>query len=86
MGVPPVMTFGGKGEAVVDGETGFCAEPNNPSSIAEHVNVLLDDVELRTRMGHAARMIVEREFSSQRVAATLGELYLSGASALPRPE
>jgi len=85
MGVPPVMTFGGKGEAVIHGETGFCAEPNNPASIAEYVNRLLDDDDERHRLGTAARAIVEDEFSSQRVAATLTELYVGGPSALPRP-
>ena len=85
MRLAPVMTFGGEGEAVIHGETGFCAEPNDPTSIAEYVNLLLDDDELRERISAAARRIVETDFSSRRVADTLSILYQHGPSALPLP-
>jgi glycogen synthase len=75
MGCAPVITFGGEGEAVVHGETGFCAEPRNPDSIAKHVIGILKDPQLKERLGQAARKRVEAEFSAQQVARSLEKLY-----------
>ncbi len=77
-----VITFGGEGEAVVHGESGRWARPNDPASIAEHVVELLDAPEERRRLGEAARQRVERDFSADRVAATLGRLYEEGPRAI----
>lgn len=73
-----VMSFGGEGEAVIHAETGFCAEPRDSDSIAEYVIELLRQPQLRQRFGKAARQRVESEFSAQRVAETLGDVYESG--------
>lgn len=70
-----VIAFGGEGEAVIHGETGFCAEPRSATSIARFVTQILADSELRHRLGAAARLHVEREFSAQAVARSLGDLY-----------
>ena len=70
-----VITFGGKGEAVIHGESGFCAEPRNPDSIAEFVIKILQAPELQRTLGEAARRRIEEEFSAQRVARVLGTLY-----------
>jgi glycosyltransferase involved in cell wall biosynthesis len=73
-----VMSFGGEGEAVIHGETGFCATPRDSDSIAAYVIELLKQPELRKRLGRAARQRVESEFSAQRVAETLGKVYETG--------
>lgn len=73
-----VMSFGGEGEAVIHAETGFCAEPRDSDSIATYVIELLKQPELRQRFGKAARQRVADEFSAQRVAKTLAEVYESG--------
>ena len=70
-----VITFGGKGEAVIHGTTGFCAEPRNPDSIAHFVIQILQNSELQHSLGEAARRRVEEEFSAQRVATSLGAVY-----------
>jgi glycosyltransferase involved in cell wall biosynthesis len=70
-----VITFGGEGEAIIHGESGFAAEPRNPASIAKYVIQILENPELKARLGGAARRRVEEEFSAQRVARSLGELY-----------
>jgi glycosyltransferase involved in cell wall biosynthesis len=70
-----VMTFGGDGEAVIDGESGFCATPRDPASIARFTTKALLDPELRRRVGRAARQRVTDHFSAQRVADALGALY-----------
>lgn len=72
-----VITFGGKGEAVIHGESGFCAEPRNPASIADHVTQILQNPDMQRSFGEAARRRVEEEFSAQRVARVLGQLYRS---------
>ncbi|WP_161569305.1 glycosyltransferase [Candidatus Oscillochloris fontis] len=77
MGRAVVITFGGKGEAVVHGESGFCAEPHNPASIAQYVIEILSRPELQAQFHRAARERVEDVFSAQRVAKVLGELYVS---------
>lgn len=70
-----VITFGGKGEAVVHGESGFCAEPRNAASIAEYVIQILQNPALEQTLGEAARRRIEAEFSAQQVARSLGALY-----------
>lgn len=70
-----VITFGGKGEAVVHGESGFCAEPRNAASIAEFVIQILQQPELKRTLGEAARQRVQAEFSAQQVARSLSALY-----------
>jgi glycosyltransferase involved in cell wall biosynthesis len=70
-----VITFGGKGEAVIHGESGFCAEPRNADSIAEYVIQILQQPELKRALGKAARQRIEAEFSAQQVARSLSALY-----------
>lgn len=70
-----VITFGGDGEAIVDGESGLFARPNDPGHLAATIERLLDDSAFRSRIARAARERVEGHFSSTRVAADLGALY-----------
>jgi phosphatidylinositol alpha-1,6-mannosyltransferase len=73
-GVPQVAgDSGGAGEAVSDGETGFVVStPDDPVAVADALAVLLDDADLRARMGEAARRRAEADFSYDRLAQTLG--------------
>ncbi len=73
-----VITFGGDGEAVVHGESGYDAQPHDPDSLAHYINLILQDPEHGRLLGAAARARVEDHFSAQRVAQSLGELYLGG--------
>jgi glycosyltransferase involved in cell wall biosynthesis len=73
-----VITFGGKGEAVIHDESGYCAEPHNPASIAHFVTEILSNPQRQQAFGEAARQRVEQEFSAQRVAKVLGTVYLQG--------
>lgn len=78
-----VITFGGEGEAVIHGESGFCAEPRDPTSIASFVVRILAEPGLKGKLGAAARTRVETDFSAQGVARALGVLYESGRLATP---
>ena len=73
-----VITFGGDREAIQHGVSGFCARPHDPRSIAEFVNTLLDDPGRRQEIGRRARVRVERDYCSARVARELEQLYRGG--------
>ncbi len=85
MGKACVMTFGGEGEAVIHGESGFSAEPHDPASIASYVLKLLDEPDLRRQIGRSARTRVETHFSAAQVATTLGRLYRFGMRSVEHP-
>ncbi len=75
-GKPVVGTcFGGTPEIVVDGETGYIANPLDPEGYAERLVRLLEDPALRTRMGEAGRRRVETCFSLTRQADAVEEVY-----------
>jgi glycosyltransferase involved in cell wall biosynthesis len=71
-----VMTFGGPGEAVIHDETGLCAEPKNPRSIADNVIRILLDAGVQRRLANAARQRIEECFSARVTARRLEEIYL----------
>lgn len=74
-GLPPIITFCGPEEAVVPGETGLCAAPEDPSSLADALAQLAGDDALRCRLGSSAAAHVARQFSTTRVAGDLLDLY-----------
>jgi len=55
-------------ELVTDGETGYVVPPRDPAALRDRVGRLLEDAELATRLGDAARRRVERNFSWDGVA------------------
>jgi phosphatidylinositol alpha-1,6-mannosyltransferase len=73
-GVPSVAgDSGGAAEAVEDGKTGVVvSEPESALAVARALGRLLDDPELVSRQGQAARHRVETEFAYDRLAARLG--------------
>lgn len=65
---PMVATaVGGNPETVVDDETGFLTPPKNPDALCDAMARLVENPELRRRMGSAARLRVERLFTQQRM-------------------
>jgi glycosyltransferase involved in cell wall biosynthesis len=63
-GKPVVATrVGGIPEVVVDGQTGFLAEPGDAASLAERIQQLVDSPPLRTAMGERARERARAEFT-----------------------
>lgn len=55
---------GGPAEMIIDGESGFLVAPSNPQALAERLDTLVGDVELRKRMGANALKRMEEKFSS----------------------
>ena len=65
-GLPVVASrVGGIPEAVVDGETGLLVAPGDPEELAAALARLLDDPELRERLGAAGRSRVEKHFGRE---------------------
>jgi phosphatidylinositol alpha-1,6-mannosyltransferase len=73
-GVPQVAgNSGGAAEAVADGETGFVIdEPEDTQAVADAFAALLDDHDLRARMGERSRERVVEEFAYEVLARRLG--------------
>ena len=72
-GLPLVGTkHAGIPEIVRDGETGFLVEERDSEALARAIQQLLDDRDLRLKLGGSARRIVEQAFNSQAQAVALG--------------
>jgi glycosyltransferase involved in cell wall biosynthesis len=70
-----VITFGGDGEPVIDGETGLTAPPRDAAALAKAILRILLDPAFERQLGERARQRIETDFSSQSVATQLLVLY-----------
>lgn len=62
-------------EIVLPGENGLLVPPRDAEVLAAAINNLLEDAELRQRMGAAGRRLVEREFAQEIVIEQTLRLY-----------
>ncbi len=87
-GVPVVATTGGALPEVVgvSGETGLLVEPNDPSALVEAITRLLDDAELRARLGAAGRERVMHRFTWQVTARGTAACYDAILRGAPLPD
>jgi glycosyltransferase involved in cell wall biosynthesis len=87
-GVPVVATTGGALPEVVgtSGETGLLVEPNNPEALVDAIRSLLDDPELRERLGAAGRQRVIERFTWQVTARGTAACYDAILSHRPLPD
>lgn len=76
-GKPVVCTELGTGTSFVnvDGETGLVVPPRDPHALAAALARLLDDADLRARMGAAGRARVRQEFSLDKMATRVMRVY-----------
>jgi glycosyltransferase involved in cell wall biosynthesis len=75
-GTPVVGTrSGGLQETVIDGETGFLVEKNDPQALAQQILRLLTDDDLREKMGRAARCRALSTFTWELAASRVAGLY-----------
>ncbi len=59
--------IGGLKRIVVDKETGFLVEPGNVDELAAKIEILLDDVNLRKKMGQKARKRAEEKYDWNKI-------------------
>jgi glycosyltransferase involved in cell wall biosynthesis len=62
-------------EIVIDGETGFYAEPENPESFAEKILWFLSYREEAQNMGKRGREVVRKQFSAETMASAVLAIY-----------
>jgi rhamnosyl/mannosyltransferase len=86
-GLPCISTELGTGTSWVvrDGQTGLVVPPKQPQALAQAIDRLLSDAELRQRMGQAGRARVEAEFTHQRMIDRVERVYQEVLSAPGRP-
>lgn len=59
--------LGGLPFTVIDGQTGLLCEPGNPAELAQKIELLIDDPDLRERLGLQGRLRFVREYSWDRI-------------------
>ena len=75
-GAPTVATrVGGTPEALVDGQTGLLVAPGDSRELATAVGRLLDDRQMATRLGEAARRLIQDQFSVDRMVHSTEQRY-----------
>jgi len=75
-GLPVMATrVGGVPELVEDGVTGFLIPPKDPDALAKALQKLLNDPELRKRMGQASREKALKEFTLDRMLRETEKVY-----------
>jgi glycosyltransferase involved in cell wall biosynthesis len=76
IGLPVVSTtVGSIPDVVIDGETGFVVPPRDGPALAERTARLLDDADLRSRMGRQGRSMVERDYSLEHMLDRMEGVY-----------
>jgi glycosyltransferase involved in cell wall biosynthesis len=72
-------------EVVVDGVTGLLSPPLDAPALARNIRRLLEDEDLRRKMGQAARAKAERDYDWERVARRYAAVFerVAGATGLP---
>ncbi len=84
-GVPVVASnVGGTSELVADGVNGFLVPPGAPEALARRIRQLLDDPDLRTRLGRAGQDTVAGAFDVGRQTARLRRLFEAAIRATPQ--
>ena len=75
-GIPAVTTLNGSiDEAVIPDETALIVEPKNSASIAQAIQRLYDDTELRLRLGSAAGENASRQFSDTQMIDAMETIF-----------
>lgn len=66
----PIVTTDSVGcrDTVVEGKNGFIVPPHDPEKLAVALKKLIDDPELRKKMGRESRLIAERDYNVNHVA------------------
>jgi glycosyltransferase involved in cell wall biosynthesis len=67
-------TTGAIPEAVNEGVNGFLVPPNDPNALADHLQILVEQEELRERLGREGRQIAEVQFDLKRKGEKLSNL------------
>ena len=76
VGLPVVATrVGGVPELVIDGETGYLVDPDDPRELARAVDAVIVDPARHRRLGEAGAARVSAHFEARAVAGRMVRLY-----------
>jgi len=76
-GIPVIATrIGGNTEIISNGLNGFLVPPRSPREMAERILMLLENEELRKRIGRAARRTIEERYTWDKVSQRVLECYV----------
>ena len=76
MGLPVIATnIGGSLDQIADGVSGFLVPPSDPHALAEKIELLANDPELRRRMGAAGRERLAKNFSLTEMVKKIETVY-----------
>ncbi len=83
-GLPSIATnVEGNSEVISDGETGLLVPPRNPKSLAEAILKLLDDIELRHKIGANARKHITNNYDWKLVVDRIEAIYSAVTGSKP---
>lgn len=78
LGIPTIMTdIGGNRGLAIDGETGLVIPPRDPVAMAKAINKLVDQPELRAKIGPAGKAYVQEHYTVERSVKELMKVYES---------
>ncbi|MGE5307456.1 MAG: glycosyltransferase, partial [Deltaproteobacteria bacterium] len=66
---------GGTPEMIRDRENGFLFKTNDPEDLAQKLAALVQDRELRSRLGASARQVCVRDYSIERNVEAIQSVY-----------
>jgi len=85
-GLPVIgTTVGGIPELIVDGETGFLVPPADPAALCAAIERLMNDAELRTRLGQQAQQRARDLFDVESSSRRYEQLYSAFGDQRPEP-
>ena len=78
VGIPAIgFALDGTPEVVINGETGFTTPAEDIGMVSEYTAKLLDDPEMRQRLGNAGKAKVLEQFDWRKMADILEKEYIS---------
>jgi len=78
---PIVSNNGGMLEIIEEGKTGISINPQNSNDIAKKIIYLIENKEIREKMGFNARKSILEKFNAEKIGKLTEEIYLSAISA-----
>jgi glycosyltransferase involved in cell wall biosynthesis len=75
-GLPTISTrHAGVPEIVLDGQTGFLVEEKNVNGLAQKLNTLIENPQLRAKFGERGRKLIEERFNIKDQTRELEDIY-----------